>query len=105
MFYSYIHCTVYAMNKTIIYFLFHIGHAHSLLQYLGRFRKPASQLIKYAHIDPIADFFIYVILAADSQARGFKLGTTEAQNKIINISSGFYEYRKIIFLAMIWRVF
>ena len=50
--------TVYAMNKKCLFLLFHVGYTHSLGQDLGRFRKPASQLNKYAHIDPITDFCI-----------------------------------------------
>ena len=41
-------------------------------QDLGRFLKPASQLIKYAHIDPITDFCILVIPDVIFQARAFK---------------------------------
>ena len=60
MFSSYVHQEgpVYMMNKKISIFLFHIRYTHSLGQDLGRFRKPASQFIKYVHIDPITDFCI-----------------------------------------------
>ena len=42
-------------------------HAHSLGQDLGRFWKPASQLIRYVHIYPIIDFRIMVVPEASFQ--------------------------------------
>ena len=39
------------------------------------FGKPASQVIKYAHIDPITDFCILVLPEAIVQARALTLGS------------------------------
>ena len=44
----------------------------------------------------------FLIFEAVFQASAFKCGTAEALKKL---SSGFYDYSKILFLAIIWRVF
>ena len=41
---------------------------------LGRFRKPALQLIEYVHINLINDFCILVIPETIFQARALKFG-------------------------------
>ena len=66
MFSSYIHWegTVYAITEKYHFSLFHIIYTHSFGQELGRFWKPALQLIKYVHIDPITAFCMQVILEA-----------------------------------------
>ena len=48
-------------------------------QGLGRFRKPASQLIKYVHIYPITDFHSMVIPEAIFIARAVNFGSVGAQ--------------------------
>ena len=70
--------------------------AHLLGQDLGRFRKPASQLIEYAHTDPITDLRILVIPVAIFQVRAFKFGTVGALNTLININPGFCDNRNFL---------
>ena len=84
---------------------FHIWDAHSLGQDLGRFWKPASQLIKYVHIDPVTDFCILVIPETIFQAREFKVASVGALNILNNINPKFSDNRKIIILQIIWRLF
>ena len=62
------------IKKCFVYWS-HICDTHSLGQDLGRFWKPASQLIKYAHICPITDFHIMVIPEAIFQAGAVKFGS------------------------------
>ena len=64
-------------------------HIHCGMQDLGHIRKPTSQLIKYAHMDPITDFCILVIPEAIFQARSFKFGSVGALDTLINIQPGF----------------
>ena len=81
--------------KKIFFNWFHIWDTYSLGQDLGRFRKPAAQLIKYAHIDPITDFCILVIPEAIFQARAFKFGSVGPLNTLIKINPGFCDNCKI----------
>ena len=95
---SYVHRegSVNTINKKKYYFnWFHISEAYSLGQDLGRFRKPASQLILYAHIDRITDFCILVISEAIYQARAFKFGSSGALDTLIDINPGFCDNRQI----------
>ena len=84
------------MNQNIFCNWFHIWDAYSLGQNLKRFQKPASQLIKYAHMDLITRFCILVIPQAICQARAFKFGSAGALHTLININPKFYDNRKIL---------
>ena len=80
-------------------------HIH-LGQDLGRFRKPASQLIKYAHIDPITDFCILVIPETIFQTSAFKFGSVGALNMLntlINRNHGFCDNPKSNFADYLTR--
>ena len=80
---------------------FHICDAHSLGQDLGHFWKPASQqLIKYVHNYLITDFRILAIPEAIFQTKAVKFGSVGALNTLINMSSGFCDNRKILFLLI-----
>ena len=93
------------MNKKYSFNWFYIWDAYSLEQDLGCFRKPASQLIKYAHIDLITDFCILVIPGAIFQTREFKFGSVGALHTWINTNVGFCDNRKLLILPIIYRVF
>ena len=90
--------------KNISLIDFNFRDAYSFWQDLGRFWKPASQLIRYVHIDLITDFCILVIPEAIFQARAFKFGSVRAINKLININPRFCDNRKILNLPIIWRI-
>ena len=55
----------------------------------GHILKPASQLIKYAHINLITDIFVLVISATIFQVRAFTLGSVGAINTLINMNPRF----------------
>ena len=55
----------------------------------GHVKKPASQLIKYAHINLITDIFILVISETIFQVRAFKFGSFGVLNTTININPPF----------------
>ena len=69
--------------------------AYSLWQDLTRFRKPASQLIEYAHIDPIIYFCTLVIPKVTFEARAFDFGSVGALDTLISINPGFCYNRKL----------
>ena len=58
-------------------------------------------LIKYAHINPISDFCIFVIPDAIFQAGAFKFSSVGALNTLININPGFCDDCKILILQII----
>ena len=55
----------------------------------GHVLKPASQLIKYAHINLITDIFILVISETIFQIRAFKFVSVGALNTLINMNPRF----------------
>ena len=59
------------------------------------------QLIRYVHTDPITDFRIFGDPGAIFQVKAFKFGTIGALNRLINISPGFCDNRKILVLAIV----
>ena len=84
---SEVHYKVYVISKKILYW-FHVWDTQKSEQNLECFRKPASHLFKYAHIDPITDFCTLDIPEAIFQAGGSKFSTVGALNTLINIYSG-----------------
>ena len=98
--------TVFAINQKNISlidlrFRMHIHWGKTM----DAFEKPASQLIKYVHIDPITDFCILVIPEAIFPARAFKFGSVGALNTLIKINPRLCDNRKILILPNIWRIF
>ena len=61
----------------------------------GHVLKPASQLIKYAHINLITDIFVLVISKTIFQVRAFKLGSVGAINTLINMNPRFVIIAKL----------
>ena len=61
----------------------------------GHVLKPASQLIKYAHINLITDIFVLVISGTIFQVRAFKLGSVGAINTLINMNPRFVIIAKL----------
>ena len=61
----------------------------------GHVLKPASQLIKYAHINLITDIFVLVISETIFQVRAFKLGSVGAINTLINMNPRFVIIAKL----------